>query len=101
MKERVINGKKQSFEIIEDLLNNNTIIFRVVGVEKKYHYTDEDSFKSCIQQIEDYMENAADQVIFIIKCDDGSTKYVPDVEEFILDVDMDENTVLVHLIEGM
>ena len=54
---RVINGKKQSFEIIEDLLSNNTIIFRVVGVEKKYHYTDEDSFKSCIQQIEDYMEN--------------------------------------------
>lgn len=51
--------------------------------------------------LEDYMENAADQVIFIIKCDDGSTKYVPDVEEFILDVDMDENTVLVHLIEGM
>ena len=47
------------------------------------------------------MENAADQLIYLVKCNDGSIKYVPDIEEFVLDVDMDGRTVLVHLIPGM
>ena len=60
-----------------------------------------DKDESKIGVLEDYMENAADQVIFIVKCLDGTTKYIPDVEEFVLSVDLDEKTMLVHLIEGM
>ena len=51
--------------------------------------------------LDDYFDNAADQTIFVVKCDDGTVKYIPDVEEFILDVNMDEHTINVHLIEGM
>ena len=60
-----------------------------------------DTDNSKIGVLEDYMENAADQLIYLVKCNDGSIKYVPDIEEFVLDVDMDGRTVLVHLIPGM
>ena len=51
--------------------------------------------------LEDYFENAADQTIFVVKCTDGTTKYIPDVDEFIDSVDMDEKKMYVNLIKGM
>ena len=51
--------------------------------------------------IEDYFENAADQVIFVVKKPDGSTMYIPDVEEFVKDVDLEKEEMQVNLIKGM
>ena len=56
---------------------------------------------SKIGVIEDYFDNAADQTILVVKCPDGSTKYIPDLEEFVLGVNFEDNTVDVHLIKGM
>ena len=51
--------------------------------------------------IKDYIENEADQVIFVVECSDGSEKYIPDVPDFITDVDLDDGKVYVKLIKGM
>lgn len=54
-----------------------------------------------IGKIEDYFDNAADQTILVVKCNDGSTKYIPDLEEFVEEVDMDASKIYVNLIKGM
>lgn len=54
-----------------------------------------------IGKIEDYFDNAADQTILVVKCNDGTTKYIPDLEQFVEEVDMDECKIYVHLIKGM
>lgn len=74
--------------------------------EGEYYLADIMGFKVSsdgviIGNIEDYFDNAADQTIFVVKCNDGTTKYIPDIEEFVLDVNMDEETVYVKLIKGM
>jgi 16S rRNA processing protein RimM len=74
--------------------------------EGEYYLADIMGFKVSadnviIGSIEDYFENAADQTIFVVKCNDGTTKYIPDIEEFVLDVNMDEELVYVKLIKGM
>ena len=51
--------------------------------------------------IEDYFDNAADQTIFIVRKDDGETMYIPDVEEFVKDVDLEKEEMQVKLIKGM
>ena len=51
--------------------------------------------------IEDYMENEADQTIFICKCDDGSTKYILDLPYFVEGVDLEAGIVHVNILEGM
>ena len=51
--------------------------------------------------VKDYIENEADQVIFIIEAEDGSEKMIPDIPEFISDVDLDEGIMYVKLIKGM
>ncbi len=51
--------------------------------------------------MEDYFDNAADQTIFIIKCNDGTTKYIPDIDEFVKQVDLEEQCIYVQLIKGM
>lgn len=74
--------------------------------EGEYYLADIMGFKVSadnviIGNIEDYFENAADQTIFVVKCNDGTTKYIPDIEEFVLDVNMEEEIVYVKLIKGM
>lgn len=74
--------------------------------EGEYYLADIIGFKVSadnviIGNIEDYFENAADQTIFVVKCNDGTTKYIPDIEEFVLDVNMEEEIVYVKLIKGM
>ena len=54
-----------------------------------------------IGKIEDYFDNAADQTILVVKCNDGSIKYIPDLEEFVEEVDMDASKIYVDLIKGM
>ena len=54
-----------------------------------------------IGKLTDYFENAADQTIFVVTCDDGSEKYIPDVEEFVKEVNIEEEKVYVKLIKGM
>ena len=51
--------------------------------------------------MDDYFENAADQTIFVVKCNDGTVKYIPDMEEFVKKVDLDEQKIYVELIKGM
>lgn len=51
--------------------------------------------------IKDYIENEADQVIFIIETDDGTEKMIPDIPEFISEVDLEESKMYVKLIKGM
>ena len=74
--------------------------------EGEYYLADIMGFKVSsdgviIGNIEDYFDNDADQTIIVVKCNDGTTKYIPDIEEFVLDVNMDEETVYVKLIKGM
>ena len=60
-----------------------------------------DDSKGKIGIIEDYMENGAEQVIFIVKCNDGSTKYILDIPEFVLGVNLESQELRVKIIEGM
>ena len=54
-----------------------------------------------IGKVNDYFDNAADQTILDVKCNDGTTKYIPVLDQFVESVDMDEETVYVKLIKGM
>ena len=67
----------------------DVIGFTVMSADKK------------IGVVKDYIENEADQVIFIIEAEDGSEKMIPDIPEFISDVDLDEGIMYVMLIKGM
>lgn len=51
--------------------------------------------------IEDYIENDADQIIFIVRLNDGSEMMVLDLPEFVLDVDFDDNKMIINVIKGM
>ena len=51
--------------------------------------------------IKDYIENEASQVIFVVSCEDGTEKYIPDVPHFISEVDLEEGKVYANLIKGM
>ncbi len=51
--------------------------------------------------VEDYMTNLADQVIFIIKCDDGETINVVNVPAFVTKVDVENKKIFVNRIKGM
>ena len=39
--------------------------------------------------------------VYVVKSEDGQEHLIPAVPEFILDIDADEKTIRVHLIEGM
>ena len=66
----------------------------IIGFEAHFH-------GQRIGIIEDYMENEADQTIFICKCDDGSTKYILDLPDFVEGVDLEAGIVHVNILEGM
>ena len=51
--------------------------------------------------LKDYIENGADQTIFIVECLDGSTKYILDIPEFVQKVDLDSKKIHVVMIKGM
>ena len=51
--------------------------------------------------LKDYIENGADQTIFLVECKDGSTKYILDIPEFVKNVDLDSKKIHVVMIKGM
>ncbi len=72
----------------------------------EYYLADTIGFKvvsngEVIGEVVDYTENEADQTIFIVKCNDGSEKYILDIPEFVEEVDLDEGTITINLIKGM
>ena len=68
---------------------SDVIGFDVISEEKK------------IGIIKDYIENEADQIIFVVSCDDGTEKMIPDFPEFINEVDLENGKMYVKLIKGM
>ena len=72
----------------------------------EYYLADTIGFKvvsngEVIGEVVDYTENEADQTIFIVKCNDGTEKYILDIPEFVEDVDLDEGTITINIIKGM
>ena len=72
----------------------------------EYYLADTIGFKvvaegETIGEVIDYTENEADQTIFIVKCTDGSEKYILDIPDFVKDVDLDEGIIEINLIKGM
>ena len=53
-----------------------------------------------IGRLTDVMSTPANDV-YVVKGEDGREHLIPAVPEFILDIDADEKTIRVHLIEGM
>ena len=53
-----------------------------------------------IGRLTDVMSTPANDV-YVVKGKDGQEHLIPAVPEFILDIDADEKTIRVHLIEGM
>ncbi|MCR5214906.1 MAG: ribosome maturation factor RimM [Eubacterium sp.] len=51
--------------------------------------------------LEDYTENGAEQTIFIVRMQDDSIKYILDIPEFVLDVNLEQKTINVNLMKGM
>ena len=50
--------------------------------------------------VTDVIQNTA-QDIFEVKTDEGKQVLIPKVPEFVLGIDLEKNTVTLHLIEGM
>ena len=82
--------REHAVELEEDeFFLSDVIGFEVISEDK------------CIGTISDYTENAAGQVIFIVKKPDGSEMMILDIPEFVTGIDMDEEKMFVNVIKGM
>ncbi len=99
-----------SIEEVEQLRNMELFVDREHAIpleEGEFYLSDTigcrviDSATGEFGVVEDYMTNLADQVIFIIKCDDGSTINIVNVPAFVTKVDIENKQIFVNRIKGM
>ena len=55
---------------------------------------------SCLGVVTDVIQNTA-QDIFEIKTDEGKQVLIPNVPEFVLDIDLETRRIKLHIIDGM
>lgn len=76
-------------------------------LEGEYYMADILDFKavlpdgSLIGTLEDYTETPAQTILIIKAADDGREIMIPDVPEFVGDVDMDKETIVITPLKGM
>ena len=98
-----------SIEEVETLKGADLYVDRehVIPLEEgEFYLADTIGFKvvsegETIGEVVDYTENEADQTIFIVKCNDGTDKYILDIPEFIKNVDIEAGIIEVNLVKGM
>ena len=98
-----------SIEEIEPLRQTELYVDRehAISLEEGEYYMadilgfDVEDENGKIGVLKDYIENGADQTIFIVECLDGSTKYILDIPEFVQKVDLDSKKIHVVMIKGM
>ena len=98
-----------SIEEVEALKGSDLYVDREHAIpleEGEFYLADTIGFKvisegETIGEVADYTENEADQTIFIVKCTDGTEKYILDIPEFIKNVDIEEGTIEVNIVKGM
>ena len=98
-----------SIEEVEALKGSDLYVDREHAIpleDGEFYLADTIGFKvisdgETIGEVADYIENEADQTIFIVKCTDGTEKYILDIPDFIKDVDIETGTIEVNIVKGM